>query len=184
MKIICVLMLLLVSAFNGIADIIPDDIRLFFDEYREVKSRVFAKTGKEITEVFSDEVEKYFHGYYTLLGNGEDKTIYVYPDDYTIESVVVDRNAKVEYRDRMYTLLKVEEEDIYRLTIWETIVGTINKEGEFEPYTGTERQGYYIRINRTKEGPKISYDNSFSRFRMLERDVPLFMERLNSAGGL
>ncbi|MDR1176126.1 MAG: hypothetical protein LBK83_11735 [Treponema sp.] len=173
MKMICVLLLLLVSAFNGIADTIPDDMRLFFEEYRREKSRTLAETKEKYTR---EIIEKYLHGRFTILEDGEDKTIYVYPDDYTIESVVVDRNVKVEYRDRMLTLLKVEEEDIYRLVIRETVVGTINKEGEFEPYIGTERQGYYIRINRTKEGPKISYDNSFSQFRILERDVPLFME--------
>jgi hypothetical protein len=153
---------------------LPDDIRQFLDEYRKEKSICFALSGEKIVDSIA---EKYWHNRIVIIFDEKDKAIYIISDDYSIDSFTIEKDKVVEYRDRMFKLLKTAKEDSYRIKIIEKTRGIINN-NQTEYYPESKKYEISYTINRTDTGLKIMSDVSFVKYRILESDVPLLLERL------
>jgi len=137
------------------------------EAYRNLKSREFAQTGKKIT----DAVKFTWSPQYRTFGNDDDKTIYVLEDNYNF--IFYDRTIG----DVDYTLKGVVKGEIIKIRIDEIITGTIVEdriEYFIEPKNITFIYEYFI----TPEGLKLGSESPFNRYLILEKDVPLLLERI------
>jgi hypothetical protein len=164
-------------------EMLPTDIKYFLENYRNAKSLAVATTGDKVTKEIR---EKYWHEVFYVIANDENKTIYILSDDFEINSVKFKQAVDVEYRDRMDTLLKTAKEDNYDLIITEKIIGTIKDSrvnyiipSNFLP-NGYRQMHYNIYI--TAEGPKVESESTFLFYFILQKDVPLLMDRIGYGG--
>jgi hypothetical protein len=160
-------MLLVFPWFYLCADeTLPPDIKQYFEEYRAAKSYATATTGKK-----SDiNVRKYYHGMVTLVGNERDKNVYVISNDYTIESLEIRLQEKLEFVDPVI-------EDVYDLRVIEYRVGVL-KDGKIQYYSTPEPHTYFCDISRTEKGLRVLCENTFIHYLILESDVPLLLKRV------
>jgi hypothetical protein len=169
----------------GTEEVIRGDVKEFYEEYRNLKSKLLAENGT--IKPNREFIDKYFHSMplddtvsYDRAENiyNGNKTVPVIAGDYFVENVSMQPDVYTEYRDRMGNLLKTEKEDEYEIRICYTKIGEI-KDNKliyyWEPYGITT----IIIINRTSDGLKVRSDLSNNIYKILESDVPIFMDRIN-----
>jgi hypothetical protein len=173
-------------------DVLPPEVKDFLDDYRSLKPKIFMETGVlyGVTGTVPNREEiskKYFHGmFYAGGGDNYDPAIYVLPNECSILSVKLIKNEEMEYTDRMNKVIKTTKEDHYIINTEERIIGVINN-GNIDysrPQTyvyakNGEAKKIIYDIYITSDGPKIQSQNSFGLFYVLERDVPILMEKIN-----
>jgi hypothetical protein len=138
------------------------------EAYRGLKSREFAITGQKVTPAIKENWGKHF----ITFGDDTDKVIYVLHDNYKLFSVEK-WVTEVDYTPKAGAVYG----DEYRIQIDETIIGTIIEnriEYSKEPSEFRLSYRYYI----TPDGPKLASEDGFRQYYILEKDVPLLLERL------
>jgi hypothetical protein len=88
----------------------------------------------------------------------------------------------MEYRDGSYKLIKTTKEDCYSIRTEEKIIGAIHN-GNIDSFsnTYTNKIGTFenlYRIYITDSGPKVEADYGYTKFYILEHDVPILMENI------
>jgi hypothetical protein len=153
-----------------------------FNEYRDLKSRAVALTGEKITTEMSA-----YHGdrnLYRTFVNDSDPIIYVLNNDYVIESVekevgVVE--SKMTKKPSRYLPFSIIETmgDVFFVKVIETIIGTI--QDNVLVYSEPETVSFMYDFLSTTTGPKVGAESPFNHYYVLEKDVPLLLERLKAS---
>jgi hypothetical protein len=138
--------------------------------------------------------KKYLHDmFFALGGDHVDPVIYIVPNEYSILSVKFIKNEKMEYTDYVMEgknwvnkVIKTTKEDHYIIRTEEKIVGVIYN-GKID-HAMSPAYAYYKKdrvskirysIYITSDGPKIESQGSFASNCVLERDVPILLEKIN-----
>ncbi|MDR2900934.1 MAG: hypothetical protein LBV20_05400 [Treponema sp.] len=135
--------------------------------YRDLKSREFALTGQKITPAIMAYWEPNLYRYFS---NDKDPVIFVLHDDYVMESVKKNFGL-VQFNGAVYG-------DIYLVRIIETVIGLIQDNQLIYSYPSTFSSAY--QFLSVSQGSKLGMENNFDHYYILEKDVPLLLERLKA----
>jgi hypothetical protein len=166
-KILMACVLYSIIVFPVAADEFDFPVKKELDMYRDLKSKEFAVTGQKITPAIKENWSKYFRSF----GNDSDKVIYILHDTYSLVSVdtgitEVDFTPKGEVFGDEY-IIKIEE----------TIIGKIDGNRIVYLERPSRFQLIYV-YDITPDGPKLASEDGFRRYYILEKDVPLLLERI------
>lgn len=172
-------------------DILPSNIKGFFEDYRNIKSKVFVTSGARLIDGRGDKGkekarkeiwEKYMHEMFYGVGESGDEVIYILSNEYSVLSIDFVENEEMKYWDG-WDLIKTTKEDCYRIIVREKVVGAIHN-GNIDNSISTIYDGkdgaieWRCDIYITKDRPKVESDTGYSCFFILEHDVPVLMENI------
>jgi hypothetical protein len=180
--------------FNPVSlDVLPPEVKDFLDDYRRnMMSEIFARTSDVSLNNYSNEQQKkYFHDmFYVDEESIYDPVIYIFSNEYSISSVKLVKNEEIEYADyRNNKVVKMMNEDQYIIGTTEKMVGAIYAGNidystsslyEFARNKGTATEYHYsYSIYITADGPRVESQAKFPQVCVLERDVPLLLEKID-----
>ncbi len=172
---IILLLLFITCCLSCNAQKISDE-KLFevFNKYRETKSLEYALHGGRWGGD-SPEVEKYMHKDFYSLANNFESVIYVLNDDFEFEDIRIDNDKNFE--------LEYGKNNTYDLNEKEIIIGKIidNKVEYFTPEERWKCNGGCLFV-LDKGIPLVYMDGMFDAYYVLEKHVPVLLERLKRTG--
>ncbi len=144
-----------------------------FNKYRETKSLEYALHGGRWGR--TPEVEKYKHKDFYSLANNFRSVIYVLNDDFEFEDIRIDNDK--------HFVSRYGQNNTYDLNEKEIIIGKIinNKVEYFTPEERWKCNGGCLFV-LDKGIPLVYLDVMFDAYYVLEKHVPILLERLKRTG--